>query len=59
MFKLSGRKPVGRPRYCWVDNIEPDATDLILEKTRTDRAIDGIGWREMFAAAMGSQAWYG
>lgn len=40
-------------------NIERWTRGLGLEETWTERAADEIGWRGMFAAALGSEAWWG
>lgn len=49
-----------RYRRCWVDNIERNASDLRLEETRTDRAIDmvrdRVQWKGKVVAALSSRA---
>lgn len=44
MCKLSGKRPVGRPRRRRVDFIEHDARDLVLDGAWTERVENREEW---------------
>jgi hypothetical protein len=54
---LQGKRPVGRPRTRWADNVKKDLREVGLsEDDWMDRARDGSAWRGVVGAAMDFRA---
>ena len=52
--RVQGRRPLGRPRYRWNDNIKQDIRDVINHPEQwQDMAQDRRHWRGLGLAAMG------
>jgi hypothetical protein len=56
---LHGKRPVGRPRTRWADNVRKDLREVSLsEDDWMDHARDGTAWRGVVGAAMDFRAPY-
>ena len=52
MGKPEGKKPLGKPRYIWEDNIKMDHKDVGWGTNWTDMAHDRDGWWALVNAVM-------
>ena len=53
MGKPEGKRPLGRPRHKWEDNIKMDLQEVGCEGTdRIDLAQDRDRWRSLLNVAM-------
>jgi len=51
--KLEGRRPLGRPRRRWVDNIRMDLQEVGCEYTDWIELVQDMdGWRTLVSAVM-------
>jgi hypothetical protein len=54
---LQGKRPVGRPRTRWANNVRKDLREVGLsEDNWMDHARDGTAWRGVVGAAMDFRA---
>ena len=54
---VEGRRPVGRPRYRWKDNIKKDIEEITQQQTDWQQEAQNRGlWRGFVKAAMGPMA---
>ena len=42
VYRVEGRRPVGRPRWTWLESVEADMAELEIDKDVHDRKK----WRE-------------
>ena len=53
VFKISGKRPLGRPRQRWEDNIRMDLKEIgINTRNWVDSAQDRDYWRALMNAAL-------
>ena len=59
-FKIStsaGKRPLGRPRRRWEDNIRMDLKEIGINRNWDDSAQDSDYWRALVNAALLHKQW--